>query len=183
MSTENLNIPISQVKFEIWTRVEGTMVFMPYLSHNLVDEKCFEEIDKIGFTQNSFEPHQPNMHIANRSLPLWVHKYHLPDPFQWFWPIFGCNVFLPLQVVPTTSKERFRISSLQPTCLPVAHEDDVAPCYYMFSVAELCNMLAFGYAICTVYFSGSCVVIEFWCNVWYFILNCGASYSIQGLAQ
>ena len=40
------------------------------------------------------------------------------------------------------SKVRDRASSLQPTCLPVAHEDDEAPCYYMFSAAELCNMLA-----------------------------------------
>ena len=57
---------------------------------------------------------------------------------------FWLQRFLPLQVVPTTRKERFRVSSLQPTCLPVAHEDDAAPCYYMFFAAELCNMLAFG---------------------------------------
>ena len=55
---------------------------------------------------------------------------------------FLAATFLPLQVVPTTSKECFRVSSLQPTCLPVAHEDDEAPCYYMFSAAELSNMLA-----------------------------------------
>ena len=60
-----------------------------------------------------------------------------------------------------TSKERIRVSSLQPTCLRVAHEDDEAPCYYMFSAAELCNVLAFGYATCIVYFSGSYVVNEF----------------------
>ena len=69
--------------------------------------------------------------------------------------------FLLLQVAPTMSEVPFKVSSLQPTCLPVAHEDDEAPCYYMYSAAELCNMLAFGYAICNVYFSGSYVVIEF----------------------
>ena len=65
---------------------------------------------------------------------------------------FLAATLLLLQVVPTTSKERIRVSSLQPTCLPVAHEDDEAPCYYMFSAAELCNMLAFGYAIYNVLF-------------------------------
>ena len=29
-------------------------------------------------------------------------------------------------------EERIRVSSLQPTCLPVAHEDDEAPCYLCF---------------------------------------------------
>ena len=56
---------------------------------------------------------------------------------------------------------RLRVSSLQPTCLPAAHEDDEAPCYVMFSVAKICNMLAFGYATCNDLFSISYVVIEF----------------------
>ena len=59
---------------------------------------------------------------------------------------FLAATFLPLQVVPTTSKERFRVLSLQPTCLPVAHEDDEGSMLLLFSAAELCNMLALCYA-------------------------------------
>ena len=62
-------------------------------------------------------------------------------------PFHGSDQFLAamlllLQVVPTTSKERYQVSSLQPTCLPVAHEDDEGSMLFMFSAAELCNMLA-----------------------------------------
>ena len=53
------------------------------------------------------------------------------------------------------SKETDRISSLQPTCLPVAHEDDEGSMLLMFSAAELCILLALCYATCNVYFSGS----------------------------
>ena len=89
----------------------------------------------------------PQVSLA-RSIPMVLTNF-------WLQCFYRCRLFR------RRVRNAFGVSSLQPTCLPVAHEDDEAPCYYMFFAAELCNMLAFDYAICNVYFSRSYVVIEF----------------------
>ena len=43
----------------------------------------------------------------------------------------------------------------------MAHEDDEGSMLFMFSAAELCNMLGLCYATCNAKFSGSYIVIEF----------------------
>ena len=56
------------------------------------------------------------------------------------------------QVVLTMSEVSLRVSSLQPTCSPVAHEDDGDSLLFYFRCANLCKMLALSYASCNGYF-------------------------------
>ena len=50
-------------------------------------------------------------------------KCHLPVPFYMVLTHLVAT-FLSLQDAPTPSEFRLGVSSLQPTCSPVAHEDD-----------------------------------------------------------
>ena len=85
---------------------------------------------------NSLQLHQPDMHI-DLDLPFYIPpKYHLPACHKVLTQIPWAATLM-LQVITVTSEDVY-ISSLQPTCMPVAHEDDEALCATYVSAAKLC---------------------------------------------
>ena len=146
-TTEDPNIPTSEVKFEGWTRVEETMVFMPYLS---------------PFEENVLQSVRKNWHYAKialnstsqicikviRVIPLSVHIVSLARSiFNGIWPTL-LQIFLFVADCSDDEWVSLRVfESATNMFSPVAHEDDgdsmknKFPLLYSFEASlELCNL-------------------------------------------
>ena len=84
-TTEAPNIPTSEVKLGVLKRLNKTMVLKPYLSCFIQEKSLQWDRKKIGFMQNSLEPHQSDMHIGYRVSPISVHILSLAR-ISGFWP-------------------------------------------------------------------------------------------------